>query len=61
MPLAAKFDTPAGTLTSGRTARTLGTRRIIDMVRDLALLVAACLTVGLVVGFGVMLAVLLMS
>ena len=61
MSHAAKLDTRAGAIVAEPAARTLGTRRAIDVARDLALLLTVCLTVGLTVGLGMMLAVLALA
>jgi len=61
MSLAAKLESAVVASPSDPAARTVGTRKMSAVVRDLALLLAACLTVGLAVGIGMMLAVLVLA
>ena len=61
MSLAAKLPAGPGALGSRPVHRLIGTRRPVEVVRDFAVLVGACLTTGLVVGLGMMVAVLLLA
>jgi hypothetical protein len=61
MSLVAKLPGGPGSLGARPVHRLIGTRRPVEVVCDLAVLVGACLTTGLVVGLGMMLAVLLLS
>ena len=56
MSLAAKIDSRPD---SGHPR--LGTRRLVQIARDFAVLVGASLTVGLTIGLGMMLAVLILA